>query len=451
MSYDFLLEPVNEDQPCGPDLDESFDDAYINYFTVAEMQFPNSYFDQNNNTPFSKSNINLKDTKNSIEELLLRSRDIRLLILSARLNILGGGIREFCTDIISISKLLEGRWEDVHPQLKIDPKDRGNQLSYLEDKTTVILPLQFAELVRTKKAGVISYRDFALATGKINKTASENNTNKTLTDLEIISALKSDDCSEEVENIHALLVNTYQATNVIKETFIEHNGYENLPSLDKLAETLFEMLSMFTLARDDLATKQSFIINDENDKVEGNQEDAQLEENGVFYDTISITEIPESPDGIKCHSTAKAALKASEIYYATYEPSSPALVLIHQARNLIGVSLIEAIDILMPEAAERASILINQKPNFQISATQLRAVSNNSKQSVNSNDGDKMKKFVASSRAQAMALIIGVKDYYHAAEPSSPVPHLLIKAHSYLDRNFESIINDIIKPDLISE
>jgi len=433
MSYDFLLDAVSEDAPCGPDLDEAQDDPYMSYFIVSEGQFPERFFNQNSGEPFSKTSINLEAARGAISELLERSRDIRLLVLSAKINILGGDIKEFCADVISITKLLEDRWDNVHPTFDVEPNDRSMQVSQLEDRTTILLPLQFAELIRTKKVGVISYRDYAVATGNVAAQGS----GKEISASEILSALKSDDVAEEVEKIHDLLLETYKAANSIREIFIEKIGYENLPNVDALTDVLSKIIEMFGLAREDLAASQSVIVNEASSK----DENSDAENHSV----IQITEIPESPEGITSHATARSALKASEIYYATYEPSSPALVLIHQARNLIGVSLIEAIDALMPEVSERASILVNRRPNLQLKSDRLRTISNNAKQSANGSGSDETKQFLAADRAQAMALINGVENYYRTAEPSSPVPHLLMKTREYLDRNFETIINDILK------
>ena len=72
------------------------------------------------------------------------------------------------------------------------------------------------------------------------------------------------------------------------------------------------------------------------------------------------------------HADAAAALLAVETYFAANEPSTPALILVHQARTLVGKPLIHALEVLLPEAAPRAMIKIQGEINVQLNMTQLK-------------------------------------------------------------------------------
>ena len=54
--------------------------------------------------------------------------------------------------------------------------------------------------------------------------------------------------------------------------------------------------------------------------------------------------------------------------------------------------------------------------------------------------------YSAASRAEAMTLMAEVEQFYKAAEPSSPVPMLLAKASSFSNRDFNTILKDMIGP-----
>ncbi len=99
MRYDSLHAPVSESEPCGPDLDETGDDAYANYMLLASGRLPSKFFDINRETgeeaPFDKASIDLDDELEAIDGFLKRSRDIRLLTLEARFQILTGSIIGF--------------------------------------------------------------------------------------------------------------------------------------------------------------------------------------------------------------------------------------------------------------------------------------------------------------------------------------------------------------------
>ena len=71
---------------------------------------------------------------------------------------------------------------------------------------------------------------------------------------------------------------------------------------------------------------------------------------------------PRSRDLIKNQAEAAAALLAVETYFAAHEPSSPALILVHQARALVGKPLTHSLEILLPEAAPRAIITDTRRP-----------------------------------------------------------------------------------------
>ncbi len=44
-------------------------------------------------------------------------------------------------------------------------------------------------------------------------------------------------------------------------------------------------------------------------------------------------------------------------------------------------------------------------------------------------------------------MLAGVEEFYRRAEPSSPIPMLLGKARSYLNRDFTMILSDLIAKD----
>ena len=82
---------------------------------------------------------------------------------------------------------------------------------------------------------------------------------------------------------------------------------------------------------------------------------------------------PRRPTGlVASHADAAAALLAVEEYFAAHEPSTPALILVHQARTLVGKPLIHTLEVLLPEAAPRAMIKIQGEINVQLNMTQLK-------------------------------------------------------------------------------
>ena len=67
-----------------------------------------------------------------------------------------------------------------------------------------------------------------------------------------------------------------------------------------------------------------------------------------------------SPGASQSFADAAAALAAAAAYFSRNEPSSPALLLVRQAEQLVGKSFLELIRILVPAHAEQAKVQIGK-------------------------------------------------------------------------------------------
>ena len=166
MRYDFLLEPVADDAPCGPDLEAEGDDAFLDYYYDALARFPERFVDTTTGEIFDRKSIDLKSEVEKIGALLARSRDLRLLVVEAQFQILGGQLAGFADCLTAIARLLQERWDDVHPRVGGDPTDRRNTIELLDSRASVVLPLEFAPLLRDKRSQNIVWRDYAVGSGK---------------------------------------------------------------------------------------------------------------------------------------------------------------------------------------------------------------------------------------------------------------------------------------------
>ena len=111
-----LCVPVADgNQPCGPDLDLSGDADYLNFFAQVEGILPSSFFNSLDGTPFDPSSVNIDDQLLALKPLIERSRDIRLLVIQARLHMLNRDMAGFATSLAVIAYWLDGFWDQVHP------------------------------------------------------------------------------------------------------------------------------------------------------------------------------------------------------------------------------------------------------------------------------------------------------------------------------------------------
>lgn len=126
-----LLEPVVPDKPCGEDLE--YDPEFVVLLARAAPR-PNAQYGDFISAPEA---VNWPELERDCHRLLLRTRDIRILVLLLRCRVRLGhaaGLR----DGLGVLAQLLAKWPDaIHPQLLLDgeadPAMRANALAALSD------------------------------------------------------------------------------------------------------------------------------------------------------------------------------------------------------------------------------------------------------------------------------------------------------------------------------
>ncbi|MBM7068830.1 ImpA family type VI secretion system protein [Actibacterium sp. 188UL27-1] len=431
MRFDPLLEPISDDHPCGPDLDAEGDDAYLDYYYEALARIPERFL--TNGQPFDRKDIDLKTEVKEIATLLDRSRDLRLLVLEAKFQALGGNIVGVSECIQACNTLTETFWEDVHPRIVDgDVTERRNQFELLDDLSTVVMPLEHAPLLRDRRLDMITYRDFLVASGKKDAREGENPADAG----SIQGALKTSENAAEVDKIFAALSAAQAAIKAI-DLRSKTCAQPFAPQTDNIEKILADMIAFILEARPDLTSDDAA----QDDAQIADQGDAAVEDDGP---ALVQGGPPVAVGPIGNHGEARAALEAVEGYFARVEPSSPGLLLIRQARLLIGKPLIVALETLLPEVAEQARIDFGSETGFRMTVGRMRMLSEDTGNAdVTESDTPPANPMQAENRDQAAALISNVEAFFRQTEPSSPVPILLFKAKTFLNRDFSAIINDL--------
>ena len=137
-----------------------------------------------------------------------------------------------------------------------------------------------------------------------------------------------------------------------------------------------------------------------------------------------------------------AALASALGYFATSEPTSPALLLIRQARETLGKNLYEVMKLLAPPHADNARVFVGPDGAFTVPVKSLAGAP--------SAELARAAPEPAPSRAAALALIDAVAQHMQRAEPSSPVPYLLDRARNLASRDFVSLLYDVLPEDAIA-
>jgi type VI secretion system protein ImpA len=418
-----LCTPVADAEPCGPDLELAGDADYLNFFAQVEGILPGSFFNALDGAPFDPTSVDLSRQLEAIRPLLDRTRDLRLLIVQARLRILARDLAGFSASLAAAAYWLDGFWDQVHPRAESgDLMARANAIAAL-DIATVTFPLQYAPLFEARRLGTITYRSMLIATDQVKQRAGEQK-------FDAAAILDARGAADPVVLAAARrhIATLKWAIDRIRNAFAVHGASAGLEIIPPLVGEM-----------------QAFIDPVEAAKVSATGDESAGEATPSELAGPGPTSLAEARD----------ALAAIADYYSLREPSSPTLPLVRQAHQLIGKSFIEVISILIPAHIEKAAFQIGGDRVFELPVSKLSNLSAGAPLSVNgggdgtTDDGPApaavtARPFQVHSRARAIALLEQVQRYFRAAEPSSPVPMLCERARALAERDFMSVLRDVL-------
>jgi type VI secretion system protein ImpA len=415
-----LCAPLSEADPCGPDLDLDGDPDYLNFVAQAEVVLPSSFFSPEDGRPFDRTSIDIPAQLETLQRLLTRTRDLRLLILQARLHILDRNLTGFARSVAAIALLLERYWDTVHP--RPEGGDLGMRSAAIGglDMPTVIFPLQYAPLFEARRVGAITYRGLMVAMEEVAPRLGESK-------LEVGPILEAVSAADPavLAPARASLSMLKSSLGTIKTTFLVNGQSAGLKGLPELVDKIVAFI-------DPHATE-----------AEGEGADADLADAADTAGEGSTT-ANRAPNSLV---EASAALAAIADYYSRMEPSSPTLPLVRQAHQLIGRSFFEIISILVPSQMDYAAFRIGHDQVFDLPIGKLSELSEVAP--IGSTDGsdgsaDQAAAYRVQTRSQAIALLDLVQRFFRKSEPSSPVPMLCERARALADRDFMSVLRDVL-------
>lgn len=445
MSFDWLKDPISDDAPCGPDLEATDDAAFVDYYYEAESRMPERYFipgikgpndDFMPGTSFDPTTIKHAAEKKTISALLERSRDLRLTSLLARMMVLGGQLQGFADAVTAMADLLQTFPEDVHPK---DASDRRSAIDELGNNAIVAIPLQH---INVAGAGEVTYRKYLAATGQSEPRQGEVGLNAGT----MSSDLASPGNSKAVEEAHAALNQVADAFKHIKSACMRLDN-PFTPALGPTEKTISDIQRLISEARTDLQpwSEDNAAAVPEPDGADA-ATDAPVTEGEAAPLAVAAAPVAEAPAGaIANRAAALQALKAIEGFMATHEPSSPSLLLVTQARLLVGRPLVEAIETLLPEQANKTKITLGEGTGFVLYMDRLKMLAGEATsqaQSLESEDAGPPPEIA--SRVNIAPLLTAIESFFRAKEPASPIPVLLFRARTLLDKDFTATVSDLI-------
>jgi type VI secretion system protein ImpA len=421
--------PLSDADPCGPDLDLNGDDDYINFFANVEGILPVKFFSDEDGSPFDRTTIDIPAQVNAMKPLLRRTRDLRLLILQARLSILNKDLAGFAQGLAATAWWLEKFWGAVHPQPA--PGDFGGRSAVIAalDLPTVIFPLQYAPLLEARRVGQISYRSWMIAKGEVKPRPGDAElTQPAITDA--VSAADPAVLATTRKNIALVR----RSVDNIRNAFYGNGQAPGLEKLSALAKTIQEFIDPQASAP---------VV----EEVSAGDADSGAAAAGVTG---------AAPASL---AQARDALAAIAGYYSRSEPSSPILLLVRQAHDLIGKSFFEVMNVLVPSHVDRAAFHIGADQFFDLPLEKLSGFAeapsgaedsaNNGGESSGEAPAELASRYAVASRAQAIALLDQVHQYFRRFEPASPVPMLCERARAMVEQNFMDVLRNVLPKDAL--
>ncbi len=424
-----LCSPLSKADPCGPDLDAAGDTDYLNFFAQTEGLLPSTFFSSDDGKPFDRAAVDLPGQVAAIAPLWARSRDLRLLVVRARLLILDRDLGGFAATVAAIAQWLDAYWDDVHPRAAGgDLAPRVAVLGAL-DLPTVTFPLQYAPLCEARRVGAVTYRAWMIASGEVKPRAGEQkHPSAALT--EAVADAAPEDMAATRRHVAMLRASLGR----IREIFLMHGSSLGLETLPQLVDKLRGFVDPRAALQAETAAQSA----------EGDDSPAGAKERGA------AAALGGAPTSL---TEAQQALAAIAAYYSRSEPSSPTLPLVRQAHQLIGKSFFEVMSILVPTQMDKAAFQIGAEQFFELPVGKLSKLSEAAPPSPSGtgqaataapSEGGESPQYRIESRSQAIALLEQVQRFFRHAEPSSPVPMLCDRARALAERDFMGVLREVL-------
>jgi type VI secretion system protein ImpA len=353
VDIDALLQEVSADEPSGPNLE------YDPEFLELEQALQGKPEVQYGDTITPAVPPEWKVVKRLATELLERSRDLRLVMALARAGLALQGMSGLADCLTLARRLLDERWDSVHPQLDpddgMDPMLRINSLAMLTD-SGFLREVKEATLLMLPGLGPLSLRLLDLSSGEIPTPEGE-----TKIELHSIEAAAMDANAEQLAAAADAAARAFDAATEMELTLVRQVGSSQALNLDNLTR-------MLRRGRDFL-----------NERMAGTGAPAAEADGDAQADG---GEAPEGEAGAAggAPRTARAAGISGEItsrndvirmldkitkYYQQYEPSSPVPLLLERAKRLVPKNFFEIMEDLAPDGMTQLLVISGPRAEDQ--------------------------------------------------------------------------------------
>lgn len=337
---DALQAPISEASPCGDDL--QYDPA----FTAAEATAQGKPEQQFGDTVIPAVEPEWAQMAEESQALLRRTKDIRPAVLLLRAATRQQGITGFALGIQLLTGLLEQHWDGIHPQLDADddndPTMRLNTLAPLSDESLVVRDLYSALIGNSRGVGPIRVRDVAVARNLLAPIGDGG-----YSPAQVQGALEEilGDAPAVGETLRAVA----PAVTRLQTLLTERSGRSDAVDFSRLRTIGMALKQAADAAGGAPATETG-------DAPDGAPADADGASGTPGRAVSARGEIATRQDAVQMLDRVIHFLEKSE-------PGNPAPLLIERAKKLIGVSFLDIIADLAPDAMRTIETVTGARPS----------------------------------------------------------------------------------------
>ncbi len=335
-----LLTPIGEASPCGDDLEY---DAAFTALAAAAQGKPEQQFGE---TVIPAVEPEWREVAEQSDAILRRSKDVRAAVLLLRAATRLQGVAGFAAGLQLLIGLLDRFWDGIHPMLDADddndPTMRLNALAPLSDEAMVLRDLYEAQVGVAPGVGPIRVRDIAIASNALTAVGGD----PTYSMSQIQGGLEAIQ-AERPELLQAA-VGTPALVDQLQALLVERTGRGDaidLGALRGIARVLQKACSFATGAPPEAE-----------DGAAADGGDAQA-------DGAAPRAVAARSGEIHSRQDALQMLDRVIRYLEQAEPGNPAPLLIERAKKLIGVSFLEIMANLAPNALDTIETVTGKRPS----------------------------------------------------------------------------------------
>lgn len=319
--FDRFLTPVSDDNPGGEDLDETGAIFTLDQAVGWSQAEPAEW----------------RAVRDTVEDGLLRSRDLRLGVTMAAVLLNTEGIPAFAAGIGYLRSLLETFWDSLYPRVEEDGNadSRSNSLVNLLSFYKVIRPLQRAWLVEQPGIGRFSALDVDIAEGRTEAPPDYPPDAPALTTINAAFAAVDPAELAAQADLFAGILGNLAAIREIFETRVPDTG---APDLERLIDT---------------AQRCQNILRSRLPEPPEETGDASAEEGSDG----SGGAVGAPTGAVRSRRDALLAIERAARYFRDAEPTSPVPMLLDRAIKFAEADFLTIIEDIAPDALVNVKLL----------------------------------------------------------------------------------------------